>query len=513
MRRLSPVWLLSSALVTIAVTMLLAAHLFFGILDDGAEQKLQLRKQMAESLAAQTTIALAATDHRVIERTFAEVLRRNADVRALVVRAADGKAVVQAGEVVAAEGPADGAEALESTLDRVVVPLFSREARWGSFEMWFRPDARGWLRRWLAQPLPIALLFMALVGAPLFALYLRRALQHLDPNAVIPERVQEAFDVMTQSLAVLDRHGRVMLANRALRALHGAPEEPLIGRPLAAVARLGAALAEEVSLHPWTQAMQTGKPVRGYRIDLPHSPEGPRQLIVNCAPITDDRGGVCGCMATLDDVTALHLTNERLRQTLVDLAVSRDEISRKNGELQKMANCDPLTGCFNRRALFERAQPLFAAAQAGGPGLSCLLLDIDRFKSINDTHGHAVGDRVIRTVGELLGDCLREGDLLCRFGGEEFCIVLPAAALEDALAVAERMRRTIEVRCGASIGEVPGLSVTASTGAAAFVRGVNSLDALIDRADQALYEAKQSGRNRVVLFEEMMERPTASAPV
>jgi diguanylate cyclase (GGDEF)-like protein len=163
--------------------------------------------------------------------------------------------------------------------------------------------------------------------------------------------------------------------------------------------------------------------------------------------------------------------------------------------LQVEAARDPLTGLLNRRALEAQATRLLAEAAKSGQPVALLLLDLDHFKSVNDTHGHAAGDAVIRGVAEVLMREIRQDDLACRWGGEEMLAVLRNCDLVHAEQRALRLRAAITA---AQPGGVPGLRVTASMGVAAFPEHGAALDALTERADKALYVAKRYGRDRVV---------------
>jgi diguanylate cyclase (GGDEF)-like protein len=129
------------------------------------------------------------------------------------------------------------------------------------------------------------------------------------------------------------------------------------------------------------------------------------------------------------------------------------------------------------------------------------MLDIDHFKSVNDTHGHAIGDRVIKEVANVLLDTARNIDLVCRYGGEEFCVVVPGLEPAALRQLGERIRARIEAECGPAVREVPDMKVTTSVGFEPAGAALASVQAMIDHADQALYAAKRGGRNRVVLFE------------
>ena len=168
-----------------------------------------------------------------------------------------------------------------------------------------------------------------------------------------------------------------------------------------------------------------------FAIEVAPRPETAKKLVVNCAPISDPRGAVRGCVATFDDLTALHFANERLSDALAELRASRDEIAKKNVELEHMATHDVLTGCLGRGAFFQRMAQAWEDARRTGRPLSCLALDIDKFKSVNDGFGHAVGDRVIQEVGSTLVSSLRAADIVGRYGGDEFFVGMPGCDLEQ----------------------------------------------------------------------------------
>jgi two-component system cell cycle response regulator len=177
------------------------------------------------------------------------------------------------------------------------------------------------------------------------------------------------------------------------------------------------------------------------------------------------------------------------------LSVGHDISQRKEleAELRKLATTDPLTGIANRRRFLDKAPKEVTRSQRYGRDLSVLMLDVDRFKAINDRYGHAVGDQVLCRLVEVCKDALREHDIIGRLGGEEFAILLPETALDTARTVAERLRKNIETTT------VDGESVhfTVSFGVAQVKGSDETAEEVIRRADEALYRAKRSGRNRV----------------
>jgi diguanylate cyclase (GGDEF)-like protein len=162
------------------------------------------------------------------------------------------------------------------------------------------------------------------------------------------------------------------------------------------------------------------------------------------------------------------------------------------------AETDALTGQPNRRALDELLKQQVGVARATGRTFSVLLLDIDHFKLVNDTHGHGAGDDTLRAFAQRVREHLRQGDTCARYGGEEFVVVLPGTTLVAALEVAERLRQGV---ADASLMSVPLVRATVSIGAAQHTTG-ETVEQLLARADSAVYAAKRGGRNQVRVPEE-----------
>lgn len=163
-----------------------------------------------------------------------------------------------------------------------------------------------------------------------------------------------------------------------------------------------------------------------------------------------------------------------------------------------MAVTDPLTGLYNRRYANGHLESLIARHQPGGQGLAAMMLDLDRFKSINDGHGHGAGDEVLREFARRLRESVRGVDLVSRIGGEEFLVVMPDILAGNAERVAQRVRRAVDNAGFPLTGGANPLNVTVSIGLA-FYRHPEAGAALIDRADAALYASKHRGRNMVTL--------------
>lgn len=166
----------------------------------------------------------------------------------------------------------------------------------------------------------------------------------------------------------------------------------------------------------------------------------------------------------------------------------------QNQLLEELRRVDALTGLFGRGHWQEQAEATLRRHHATGEPACLLMLDIDHFKAINDSHGHTVGDEVIRALAYVVRGNVRASDCAGRFGGDEFAVVLPGMQPEDALAVAHRIREQI---AAVRLRQLPELRITSSIGVAAADHRYNSLRAWIDAADAALYAAKDGGRNRV----------------
>ena len=525
LRPLSPLLRLTLALVSICAMLVLMADAFLDVFPSRSAQLLAQRTQLGNQVAVQVASLLRRADTNELRLTLDELRTRLPKVQALVLRRANGSVLAQAGVPTAAPGATSataearpgeaeqagaeqGGQTLTpeqrdsgselSTVDHVLVPLVSAGRRWGRLELRFETDSRPLLLRWLTEPLVATLLLVLGGGAAMFGLYLRRALQHLDPRSVIPERVQGAFDVMNDSVVVLDGQGRVLLANQAFRAVHPDAAQVKVGQAMSAQQWLISGLPGRLDDHPWHRTLRGGGAVSGQSVQVARPDGVAQQLLINTMPINDMGGKVRGCLISMTDLSELHKAHADLHVAMAELSASKEQVQQQNAELLRLATRDPMTGCLNRRAFNQAFEPLFDQAMRDHTALSCLVLDIDFFKKVNDTHGHGIGDRVIQEVARKLADSARAADLVCRWGGEEFVVLLPGLDAEGACQVGERVRLRIADECGPAVREVPGMRVTVSLGVATCRPGLAKPGDLIDAADQGLYRAKRGGRNRVV---------------
>jgi diguanylate cyclase (GGDEF)-like protein len=177
------------------------------------------------------------------------------------------------------------------------------------------------------------------------------------------------------------------------------------------------------------------------------------------------------------------------------LADSGRKLAASLKQVQQLASHDELTGTLNRRSLMAALERERSRAERSGAPFSIAMIDLDHFKRVNDTHGHAAGDEVLRALAATVHDTMRAADVFGRYGGEEFMMILDGAAPALALEAMERIRAAVAAKNWSSIA--PDLSVTLSAGIASHRKG-ETIEQLLHRTDLALYQAKDAGRNTVI---------------
>lgn len=314
-------------------------------------------------------------------------------------------------------------------------------------------------------------------------------------------------DSMSTGVAVLDEHDVVLETNRVFRRLFDI--------------RTGDRLRIETLLEPldveggvdsFLQAYR-GNPPRPAQIEVTFKDNDTfRHVIIHGEPI-EAHGVLIGRVLTFQDVSELrslvessYRQNEALQQRNRELVEMQAELYAMNQQLERMAITDSLTGCYNRRYLMQQLEHEIMTNIRYNIPFAIFLFDIDLFKSINDIHGHLVGDEVIKHTADTVRRCLRRTDIVARYGGEEFTVYLPHTNRTQALMLAERVRQAVsssEISTGASGRTV---QVTISMGVLAVEESnpdriddpKEYLRELFSRVDAALYRAKNGGRNRIV---------------
>ena len=484
----NPAMRLSLVLVLLLLNLLFLANLL-GIIPDRAKLALEMRKGLSESLALQFSFAATRGDFQTVQETLRAVVERNGEIRSAAIRTVDGQLIALAGEHLANWNlPKDE----KSSTTHVRVPLYKKGENWGSVEIRFAPLWQDNVIGGFNNSFVWLLIFIGLSGFACFFLVMKRALRELDPTAVIPERVQNAFDILKEGVLILDEKEQIVMANRSFSRLVGRSTKELVGLQASDLEWLDVKLGTRTKTLPWQQALNDSESRSDVMLELRSDDGVKAKLAVNAAIVTDNEEQFCGSLVTFDDVSQIEEKNFELSHLVEKLQLAQDEMSTKSQELEFLANRDPLTHCLNRRSLDRLFKALFERAGKTGKDLSCLMVDIDFFKSVNDRYGHTVGDQVIKAVAEVLKSCTRDNDLVGRYGGEEYCLIMPDMAVDRALKLGERIRHTVETNlCG-------GVKVTVSVGVSSLAQKAGRPDELVNQADKALYAAKQSGRNMVV---------------
>ena len=215
-------------------------------------------------------------------------------------------------------------------------------------------------------------------------------------------------------------------------------------------------------------------------------------------PVIDSDGTIVNYVAIKEDITAQKEADAKLREAHNKLEEQMNEIQVLQSDLREQAIRDPLTKLHNRRYLKETLSRELSRAMREQYPVSFLLLDIDHFKTVNDTYGHAAGDFVLKEIAEHLLEFTRTGDIVCRYGGEEFLVVFPNTKEQDAFFIADRLRATIQKSIIYVDRHV--ISITVSAGISEFPSHGQYEALILETADKALYHAKYNGRNQVVLW-------------
>lgn len=295
-----------------------------------------------------------------------------------------------------------------------------------------------------------------------------------------PHFYKQLLENLYDGVYFVDRDRCVTYWNKGAEHITGYSAQDVVGKRcrdniLNHVLANGTELCKEHC--PMAATMQDGKR-REAEVFLHHADGHRVPVLVRAAPIYDAAGIVIGAVETFSDNTAQILAR------------------RKNEQLQQTILLDPLTGIGNRRNIEMRLKAELMMFDESANSFGLLFVDIDHFKKVNDTHGHEMGDKVLRMVASTLRHNLRATDTIGRWGGEEFLILLNDINPAGLEIVANKLRFLVSQ--SRLDGEGPSLSVTASVGATLVTQG-DTMESIVHRADQLMYESKNTGRNRVTV--------------
>ena len=496
---LAPAMRISIALALLSACVLLTADMLGYTLDEDG-MALENRKQIAESLAIQFSVMEPAKDIDKIEDLIKLIAQRNPAILSAGIRHKSGQVVFESPEHARLW---QGYDSENSTSSHILVPLMDRNLVWGHVELRF-PELKGnSIIGFMQKEVFRLIVFSILIGFFVYLVFMLRTLRQIDPSAVIPDRVNAAFDTLSEGVMIIDENEQILLTNKAFSDRIGRDVVVLLGTRASEMKWKHISRKKSGTQLPWVESLETGAAVIGAQFDLVTDKGETIKYAINASPILDPDGKAQGVLVTLDDITHVEEQNVQLQTMVHRLEETQAKVQEQNKELTYLATRDALTGCLNRRAFSDRFKLLFDAAKRDNSELSCIMVDLDHFKQVNDNFGHAIGDEVIIMLAEVLKANTRKEDLVGRYGGEEFCLVLPGMSLELACNVAERIRLRVKDESNKRYENGP--RVTASIGVANMLDNPEDPGALNIFADEALYCAKENGRNRVVSYSAIAE--------
>ena len=290
------------------------------------------------------------------------------------------------------------------------------------------------------------------------------------------------FDSIRDPFGIIDRDYRIIKANEAYAQMRNKSVKDLIGRRCYEVLQNRETICKECIVE---KTFKSADPCAKNKFLT--FPDGAGIGVeIYTYPIFDEQGAVSQVIEYTRDIT--------------DRKKAEEENKRLIEKLEYLSNTDSLTGVLNRRALIERLEYEVDRAKRYGTEFSLVLCDMDKFKEINDTHGHVAGDMVLQILAEVIGGVLRTTDVLGRYGGDEFMVILPETTLQGAENLAERICFSMANQ-ELTLTEKQAVKMSLSLGVTCFNAFTENIDDLIKRADIALYESKRKGGNKVTVID------------
>ncbi len=481
--------------------MLVSGAWWLGLLPDHNDSVMRERKFVAESLAITYTGMMQMDNAEHIRPLMEEIVRRTPELLTFGVRNKEGTLIVAIGDH---EAQWTNREGQQSTDSQMKVPITSQHSVWGYIELHFAPIYPPGAFILLHDNIARLFMFITLGGLITFGGFVYHIMHRvlvMTSSEAIPKRIRSSLNTLAEGILILDKQQRIVLANEAFARLLARSPKDVEGYSISSLPWVPDTDHDHDpgALYPWDQSATTGTSCTGFFLKLQGKGRLLESLSVNSTPILGLDDSYRGTMVTFDSLTKSERSNRHLKHLTKRLKQSRAEIQKQNQTLEFLATHDSLTGCLNRRAFFAQMEALWTMTRRYGYPLCCVMVDIDHFKAINDTYGHNSGDQVIRHVVNMLETGKRSSDILGRYGGEEFVLLLPHVGIDEATVATERLRRSIEESvCGS-------IRCTASMGLSAMTPETQDASNLLHQADQALYAAKRGGRNRVICWNDVAD--------
>jgi two-component system cell cycle response regulator len=316
-------------------------------------------------------------------------------------------------------------------------------------------------------------------------------------------RFSELFMGLPIACYTYDSEGRVHDWNRACEKLYGIQAEQVFEKH---VWEIMGHSEDNARIKEQIEQVFAGQRAEGMEIREVRPDGQVRHVLRNTFPLHGQNGDILGAISANMDITERKELEDKLEQQLsvarslnAKLNRQRQELAKANAQLAQLVVTDGLTGLKNHRHFQEQLQNCFSFSRRHGFPFSVVMLDVDLFKSFNDTYGHPAGDEVLREVATLMQKQVRSHDVVARYGGEEFAILLLATDHEKSCEVAERLRQAIANSLWLR------RQVTASFGVSTYTNEKESGSQLLEEADKALYRSKETGRNKVTHYDDVQE--------
>ncbi len=357
------------------------------------------------------------------------------------------------------------------------------------------------LAQWQSRAVEFALGYAALLASALVAAwYQLTAFRQREAMRASEEHFRMLAENMADIVWRSDAQIRFTYINAADERVRGFSHEEVIGTYLRDnLTPQGQAVLDDVAQKRQAIELTTskGKALK-YELPMRHKAGGEVWVEISSVPVYGSDGRINGYQGVGRDISRRKLQEAQLLASNQQLENQLHKVVEEKSALQELATLDPLTGIYNRRFLDAALPRELARAQRTGQQLAVIMLDLDHFKRVNDQHGHAAGDDVLKALAQLLKTGARDSDLICRYGGEEFVAVMPNMSADQAWERVESWRRQLEVM--PVVPTVPAARITLSAGIAVFPGHGDSPAQLLARADEMLYKSKQNGRNRVSVY-------------
>ena len=330
---------------------------------------------------------------------------------------------------------------------------------------------------------------LAPLGFGLSAIVLASSVLHTRFLNLIPIARSHLIENMPDGILVLDAQNRIVDRNAAIETFIEENVSFYIGKNVFEV------------FQPWLEETDLLLETMETRAELKVPKDPSRYLDLRVTPLYDKSGRLNGRLMVFRDVTERKQVEKRLRYVNDRLQAQLIEIGLLQSKLREQAIRDPLTDLFNRRYLEATLERELARAAREAYSVCTMMIDLDHFKRVNDTYGHEAGDEVLRTVATTLSEHCRRGDFACRFGGEEFVIVMPNMNMDTAYERAETIRQSLNSLRMPYREDI--LTITISMGIACYPGNGETREAILHAADQAMYGAKEAGRDHILSYDEL----------